>query len=83
MGARLVKLEAQMNAMLQAWLYLAATVEMESGVDLAGMEASLQRKHWPGAPEIDREARGTLGWLCRELAAARAVRQARQRDDGE
>lgn len=33
--ARVLKLEAQMNAMAQAWLYLASSLEMECGVDLA------------------------------------------------
>jgi len=78
--ARVLKLEAQMNAMAQAWLYLAASVEMEFGVDLAPMEDALCRKQWPTAPEIDPIARETMQWLCGELAAARAVRSARLRD---
>ncbi|WP_068639675.1 hypothetical protein [Thauera butanivorans] len=77
---RVLKLEAQMNALAQAWLYLAASLEMECGVDLAPMEQALSRKHWPSAPELDEAARGTLKWLCGELSAARAVRAARLRD---
>lgn len=80
--ARVLKLEAQMNAMAQAWLYLASSLEMECGVDLAPMEQALGRKHWPSAPELDEAARGTLKWLCGELSAARAVRAARLRDQG-
>jgi len=78
--ARVLKLEAQMNAMAQAWLYLAASVEMEFGVDLAPMEGALCRKQWPTAPEIDPVARDTVRWLCGELSAARAVRSARLKD---
>lgn len=80
--ARVLKLEAQMNAMAQAWLYLASSLEMECGVDLVPMEQALGRKRWPSAPELDEAARGTLKWLCRELSAARAVRAARLRDQG-
>lgn len=79
-AARILKLEAQMNAMAQAWLYLAASVEMECGAELAPMEAALCRKHWPDAPQIDEAAQDTLQWLCHELASARAVRAARLRD---
>lgn len=77
---RMLKLEAQMNAIAQAWLYLAATMEMECGVELAPMEGALMRKHWPDAPLIDQVAQDTMKWLCRELSAARAVRSARLRD---
>lgn len=80
--ARVLKLEAQMNALAQAWLYLAASMEMECGVDLSPMAQALGRKHWPSAPELDEAARGTLQWLCGELSAARAVRAARLRDRG-
>lgn len=77
--ARLVKLEGQMNALAQAWLYLAAAVEMH-GANLEPMKAALCRKRWPGRPEIEAEAQDSLRWLCRELTAARNVREARFRD---
>jgi len=73
--ARIQSLEAQVNAMAQAWLYLAANIEMQAGIDMEGMEAALRAKHWPENPGIDSEGRAVLGWLCRELATARAVRQ--------
>lgn len=79
-SVRILKLEAQINALAQAWLHLAATVEIECGAELAGMETAMQRRHWPHDVEIDSEARQVMRWLCRELDAARAVRQARARD---
>jgi hypothetical protein len=78
MNDRIQSLEAQVNALAQAWLYLAATVERQTGIDLLVMEDNLCAKHWPGSPAIDAEARGTLKWLCAELDAARAVREARE-----
>ena len=80
--ARIQKLEAQVNAMAQAWLYLAANIEMQAGIDMEGMEAALRKKHWPDHPGIDGEARSTLNWLCNEAASARAVRQAREYGEG-
>lgn len=77
---RVLKLEAQMNAMAEAWLYLAATLEMETGANLVPMEAALQRRTWPSALDINAEAQATLRHLCRELAAARAVRDAQLRE---
>lgn len=74
MESRVLQLEAQMNAMAQAWLYLAATVEMECGVDLVSMEESLRNKRWPSAPGINAMARDTLRWLCTQLDGARASR---------
>ncbi len=73
--ARIQKLEAQVNAMAQAWLYLAANIEMQTGIEMEGMEAALRKKHWPGNPGIDGEGRAALNWLCNELASARAVRR--------
>lgn len=77
MEARVLKLEGQMNAMAQAWLYLAAAVEMQCGAELSEMERALCAKRWPGGQLIDAEARQTLQWLCKELSAARAVRAER------
>ena len=77
MQARIQTLEAQLNAMAQAWLYLATHIEMQTGVTMERMEAALRVKRWPGNPHIDTGGRVALNWLCNELAAARAVRQAR------
>ena len=76
--ARIQKLEAHVNAMAQAWLYLAAHIEMQTGIEMEGMEAALRKKHWPNNPGIDAEAQSALDWLCRSLATARAVRQRRE-----
>lgn len=80
--ARVRTLEAQVNAMAQAWLYLAANIEMQTGIEMEGMEAALRKKHWPDHPDINPEARVSLNWLCDELASARAVRQAREYGEG-
>lgn len=77
MEARIQTLEAQINAMAQAWLYLAAHVEIQCGIEMEGMEVALRKKNWPHNPEIDPEARAALQWLCSEMAEAREVRQAR------
>lgn len=77
MKARILTLEAQVNAMAQAFMYLAAHVEMQCGIDMESMESALCQRHWPSNPEIDLEARATLQWLCSEMAEAREVRQAR------
>lgn len=74
MEQRVVKLEGQINAMAQAWLYLATSVEMECGLDLVSMEECMRAKFWPGVPEIDREGRRTLAWLCDQLDEASANR---------
>ena len=76
--ARIQKLEAQVNAMAQAWLYLAANIEMQAGIDMEGMEAALRKKYWADNPGIDSEGRIALNWLCNQAASARAVRQARE-----
>ena len=76
--ARVRTLEAQVNAMAQAWLYLAANIEMQAGIDMERMEAAMRKKYWPDHPDIDPEARISLNWLCDELASARAVREARE-----
>ncbi|QOK91987.1 hypothetical protein HF908_11165 [Ralstonia pseudosolanacearum] len=76
--ARIQTLEAQVNAMAQAWLYLAANVEIQTGIDMEDMESALRTRRWPGNPAINAEGRDTLRWLCNKLAGARAVRQMRQ-----
>ncbi|OQS37622.1 hypothetical protein [Chromobacterium haemolyticum] len=76
MHARIQTLEAQINAMSRAWLYLAAAVEKDVGISLERMEQRLQATRWPRHPEIDQEARATLRWLCGELSHARQARSA-------
>ncbi|MCK6376843.1 MAG: hypothetical protein L6Q69_22475 [Zoogloea sp.] len=77
---RVQLLEGQMNAMAQAWLYLAAEVEMQGGFSLEQMEESLKAKRWPTCANVNDDARNTIYWLCHELSAARNVRAARRRD---
>lgn len=71
---RVLKLEAQMNAMTQAWIYLASLVEMEGGMDVTRMEACLRRKRWATAPDINPEARELLRWMCDQLDEGRENR---------
>ena len=78
---RVQLLEGQINAISQAWLYLAAEMEMQGEFNLERMETSLQRKYWPERPDVSAEGQRTLKWLCRELSAARNVRAARARDE--
>ncbi|MCG9057577.1 hypothetical protein LH452_01230 [Laribacter hongkongensis] len=80
MEARIQSLEAQVNAMAQAWLYLAANVEVQCGIDMEEMESALRDKEWPDNPEIDHEARATIQWLCLELDYARLMRRVMLRD---
>lgn len=75
--SRVLTLEAQVNAMAQAWLHLAAHIEMQTGIDMTALEGALRRKRWPSNPDMDTEASSALHWLCDELAGARAVREAR------
>lgn len=77
---RVRTLEAQMNAMARAWLYLVSAVEI-AGVDIKTMESGLRATHWDEHPEIDSEGRAALHWLCDQLDTARAARQCTCRDD--
>ncbi|KWC40930.1 hypothetical protein WL51_06955 [Burkholderia ubonensis] len=80
--SRVLTLEAQVNAMAQAWLYLAAHVETQTGIDMTALEGALRRKRWPNNPEMEDEASAALNWLCDELSGARAVREARLQAEG-
>lgn len=78
MEARITSLEAQVNALAQAWLYLAAHVEIQCGLNMESMEAAMCRQQWPDNPDIDQEARETLQWLRLEAEFARLMRRVRQ-----
>lgn len=79
MQTRIATLEAQINAMAQAWLYLAAHVEIECGLDMRAMETAMKDKRWPNNPDLDPEARSAVRWLCSELDQARTVRNGKKR----
>lgn len=79
MKARITSLEAQINALAQAWLYLSAHVEMHTGISLERMEEAMCKKHWPANPDIDQEARDTLHWLRAQSEEARENRRMMQR----
>ncbi len=76
--ARIRRLEAQVNAMAQAWLYLAANIEVNTGMDMTRMEADMCQCRWPGSPEIEEEARHALRWLRAQAEEARENRRQMQ-----
>jgi hypothetical protein len=70
MTDRIEKLEAQVNALAQALLRLAAVAEVQGQFQ----PEQLRDLRWPGQP-YEAEAVRTMGWLCDELSAAREARQ--------
>lgn len=72
---RLNQLEGQMNGMAQAWLHLAAELELQGAVDGPRLEAALRKRRWPDNPQVNPEAREMLRWLCDQMAEAREARQ--------
>lgn len=74
---RILQLEAQLNALAQAWLALAGTVEVQGGVDIRAMQQDMRRRRWSRAPDLDTEARQTMAWLCDQIDDARQYRQSR------
>ncbi|UZE21825.1 hypothetical protein LOY67_17415 [Pseudomonas sp. B21-056] len=73
MTNRIEKLEAQVNALAQGWLRLAAALEVAGVVAPECIEQALRPVRWPGQ-SIDAEAARTLVWLCDQLADARSAR---------
>ena len=63
-------LKAQVNALAQVVLHLAAVAEVQGQFQ----PEQLRDLRWPGQ-HFEAEAVRTMGWLCDELAAAREVRQ--------
>lgn len=74
MTDRIEKLEAQVNALAQGWLRLAAVLEVEGLVAPGKLDQVLRPVRWPGQP-FEAEARKTLAWLCEQLVDAREVRR--------
>ena len=75
MTDRIEALEAQVNALAQGWLRLAAALETEGVVTTDSLDRALRPIRWPGQP-FETEAMKTLSWLCDQLAEARRARQA-------
>ncbi|TBU75219.1 hypothetical protein DNK10_11230 [Pseudomonas daroniae] len=69
MTDQIQRLEAQVNALAQLALRLAAVAEIESGFQ----PEQLRDLRWPGAP-FEAEALRTMDWLCDQLAVARERR---------
>jgi hypothetical protein len=74
MTDRIDRLEAQVNALAQGWLRLAAALEVGGVVAPGQIERSLQTARWPERP-FELEALNTVEWLCGQLAEARDARQ--------
>lgn len=74
MTDRIERLEAQVNALAQGWLRLAAILEVEGVVTPGRIDRALRPVQWPGQP-IEAEATRTLAWLCDQLAEARDARR--------
>lgn len=80
MTDRIDRLEAQLNALAQGWLRLAAALEVGGVVAPGQIDHSLQTARWPGQP-FEAEALKTVAWLCDQLAQARDVRQSLELHD--
>ena len=74
MTDRIERLEAQVNALAQGWLRLAAVLEVQGLVSPEGIDQALLSVRWPGHP-IETEATKTLVWLTDQLAEARSARR--------
>lgn len=71
---RIEALEAQVNALAQAFLRLAAAAEMSGAIERQPLCQALRGIRWPGS-SLEPGARSTLSWLADELDAAHAARQ--------
>ncbi|MDT4816743.1 hypothetical protein FQZ97_498000 [compost metagenome] len=76
MTDRIEELNARVNALAQAWLYLAATLEKSGLVDHQQLDQALRDASWTDSA-IDDEGRRTLGWLADQLDGAHLARQLR------
>jgi hypothetical protein len=74
MTDRIERLEAQVNALAQGWLRLAAALEVQGFVAPGDIDHALLSVRWPGQ-SIEAEATKTLAWLCEQLAEAREARR--------
>ncbi|MCY1543901.1 hypothetical protein D9M68_797400 [compost metagenome] len=74
MTDRIEELNARVNALAQAWLYLAAILEKSGFADHQQLMNALQEVNWSDAT-VDQEGRRTLGWLVDQLDGAHQVRQ--------
>ncbi|WP_218580327.1 hypothetical protein [Pseudomonas sp. J380] len=80
MTDRIDRLEAQVNALAQGWLRLAAALEVGGAAAPGQIERSLRTVRWPEQP-FELEAVKTLVWLCDQLAEARGARQSLETRD--
>lgn len=71
---RLLQIEGQIHALAQAWLYLAAAMEMQGPIDPEVLEHSMLAANWRGAPQ-EPHAQRMMQHLVEQLAEARESRQ--------
>jgi hypothetical protein len=74
MTDRIEELNARVNALAQAWLYLAAILEKSGLVDHQQLDQALRDVSWTDS-SVDDEGRRTLGWLADQLDGAHLARQ--------
>jgi len=75
---RLLQIEGQMNALAQAWLFLAAEMEQQGAIDPCSLERSLLAVNWRGAP-LELHGQRLMQQLVEQLADAREQRRQRSR----
>lgn len=75
-GVRLLQLEGQVHALAQAWLLLAATLEMRGLSDPQSLEQALLAQHWQGAA-FEPHGQRMMRCLVEQLGEARERRQQR------
>lgn len=75
---RLLQIEGQIHALAQAWLYLAAAMEMRGEIDPEVLAHSMLNANWQGAP-LEPHAQRMMQHLVELLAAARENRKRKDR----
>lgn len=71
---RLLQLEGQLQALAQAWLQLAAQLEIQGLSNPEPLERSLLTTDWQGAP-FEPHAHKTMCYLVEQLSDARERRR--------
>jgi len=74
MTDRIEELKAQVNALAQAWLYLAAMLETQGCLEPQRLDQALRDVSWADAA-VDEEGQRALGWLADQLESARQARR--------
>ncbi|WP_182852442.1 hypothetical protein [Metapseudomonas otitidis] len=81
MTDRTEELKAQVNALAQAWLYLAALLEIRGYLLPQQLDEALRGVSWTD-PVLNEQGRHALGWLADQLDDARHARQVAEQPAG-